>query len=122
MAVSNELKQNLEFLNEEDLLNNILYLIYKLSDDSKYSVISELIYVLGKDSLFKLCSVLGGCEIKIPTITELKLFTGALYIFYATQFENISFDVAYNRLNLSPNFKKSVATIYKEIYNKFEPL
>ena len=109
------LNNNISTISEEDFIDNILYLIYKVSDDPKYSVISELIYILGKDSLFKLCSILGGCEIKIPTLLELRLFTGALYIYYATKYDGLSFDTAFNNLNLPQNLKKDIVALYKEI-------
>ena len=62
------LKHNISDLKEKDLYSIILYSIYKLTGDPQYSTISELIYTLNKDSLLNLCSVFGGCTIKIPTI------------------------------------------------------
>lgn len=117
--MNKELNTKLEMLNEEDFINSILYMIYKVTDNPKYSVISELIYTLGKDQLFKLCSVLGGCEIKIPTLLELRMFTGALYIYYAIKCNNSTFDAAFNELNLPQTMRRDIAELYREI-SKFE--
>lgn len=105
------ISDNLKSLSEEDLINEVLYLIYKLKDDPRYSVISELIYILGKDDLFKLCSVLGGCEIKVPTILELKLFIGAIYIYFSMNTENKTFEEAFKELNLDSSLKKLIYSI-----------
>ena len=116
------LTKELNTLNEDDFINEILYLIYKLNDDPKYSTISELIYVLGKDTLFKLCSVFGGCEIKIPTLLELKLFTGALYVYSAMHNQGISFDEAFSKLELDSTAKKVIYNICLELENNYEQL
>ena len=109
------LTKNLNMLNEEDILNDVLYLIYKLNDDPKYSVLSELIYILGKDSLFKLCSILGGCEIKIPTLFDLKLFIGALYVYSAMHNDGTTFEDAFKVLNLDTSLKKLIYAICMEL-------
>ena len=111
------LTNDLKALNEEDFINEILYLIYKLNGDSKYSTISELIYVLGKDNLFKLCSVFGGCEIKVPTLLELKLFIGAIYVYFVIHNDGGSFEKAFKDLNLDTSMKKVIYNIYSELEN-----
>jgi len=113
--MAQKIKDNLSALREEDLLNTVLYLIYRVSCDPKYSTISELIYILGKDQLYRLCSVLGGCEVKIPTLNELKIFTGAVYIYYSINENNLSFEEALNNLNLSQADRKHLFEVYKDI-------
>ena len=115
MKNTTHLTSDIKILSEDDLINEILYLIYKLNDNPKYSTVSELIYVLGKDNLFKLCSVFGGCDLKIPTLLELKLFTGALYIHSAMNNDGYSFDDAFKALKLDSSLKKQIFTICSEI-------
>ena len=117
MINSKLIKENLESLKEEDLINAVLYLIYQATGNPKYSTLSELIYILDKDSLFKLCSVLGGCEIKIPTLLELKLFVGALYVYYAINKDGMKFEDALRDLDMSAAMKKQLFTIYNDINN-----
>ena len=57
--MAQKIKDNLSALREEDLLNTVLYLIYRVSCDPKYSTISELIYILGKDQLYNRNSAQG---------------------------------------------------------------
>ncbi len=115
MKNTTPLISDIKTLSEDDLINEILYLIYKLNDNPKYSTISELVYVLGKDNLFKLCSIFGGCEIKIPTLLELRLFTGALYVHSAMNNEGSSFEDAFKALKLDNSLKKQVFNICSEI-------
>ena len=115
MKTTIPLTNELKILNEEDILNEILYLIYKFNDEPKYSTISELIYVLGKDSLYRLCSVLGGCDIKVPTLLELKLFSGALYVYSEMKNKGVDFDDAFKQLDLDNSLRKAILAICAEI-------
>ena len=117
MKNTTPLINNIKKLNEEDIINEILYLIYKLNDNPKYSTISELIYVLGKDTLFKFCSVFGGCEIRIPTLLELRLFTGALYVYSAMHNDDMRFDDAFKQLDFDNSAKKAIYAICMELEN-----
>ena len=49
-----QLTRDVSKLKEDDVINVLLYAIYKLTNDPEYSAISELAYVLDKDSLYKL--------------------------------------------------------------------
>ena len=51
-----QLTRDVSKLKEDDVINILLYAIYKLTNDPEYSAISELAYVLDKDSLYKLCA------------------------------------------------------------------
>lgn len=107
------IKESLKLLNEDDITGTILYLIYKLSNEPKYSTLSQLVYILDKESLFKLCSIFGECEIKIPTVDELRMYTGALYIYYAIKYDHISFDKAFNSLKMDNINRKAIYDLYK---------
>ena len=47
-----QLTRDVSKLKEDDVINVLLYAIYKLTNDPEYSAISELAYVLDKDSLY----------------------------------------------------------------------
>ena len=68
----NEMKTDFDSLQENDVYSLILFIIYKLSDLKEYSVISDLIYLLDKKSLLKLCNYFGGMTIKIPRIQDIE--------------------------------------------------
>ena len=99
-------------LKEDDLISILLYAIYKMSNDGEYSTLSELIYVLDRNTLYKLCSIFGGVTLKIPTLTELKIFIGALVVYQSMVEEGTSFNTAFNKTNLDISYKKEVFNIY----------
>lgn len=111
---NHEINKNLDSLKEKDLYGILLYAIYKCTEDPGYSAISELIYTLDKESFFNLCSVFGGCTIKIPTTTELKMYLGALLIYYQVSMGK-SFNEAYKDTDLDIKYKKDVIKIYSKL-------
>ena len=80
MIKSNIIK-SLEELNEKDIYSLILFALYKLKDCKEYSTLSELIYLLDKESLFNFLSYYGGLTIRIPTLQELKQVVYALIVY-----------------------------------------
>lgn len=103
---------------EEDIYSAMLYALYKLSNDKTYSTLSELIYILDKDNFLKLCSVLGGCTITIPTLEQLGNLTRALLVYQYTM-ENKSFIEACNLAGVE-NEDKEVVKLYKTIVEILE--
>lgn len=102
---------------EEDIYSAMLYALYKLTQDSNYSVISELIYVLDKESFLNLCSVMGGCTITIPTIQQLTNLTKSLLLYQYINFDNMSFEEALKSLNLSSDEAKELLKSYEMVVN-----
>lgn len=68
-------------LKTNDIFSIALFLLYKMRDVPEYSTLSELCYVLDKDSLISLCEFFGGTTIKVPTIDELKVSLYALSLY-----------------------------------------
>lgn len=66
-----DILQDLTTLREQDIYSLSLFLLYKLSDINKYSIISELPYILERESMLKFCKYYGGRTIKVPTTEEL---------------------------------------------------
>jgi len=116
------MKKDIRNLKEEDIYNLILYAIFKFSGDPEYSAISELIYSVDKDSLLNLCSIFGGCTIKIPTILELKIFIYALLVYYTSKRDNLSFDESLQSLGIDSALRKNILDVYKtvvEVINEY---
>lgn len=80
MPKSNILKA-LEELDKKDIYSLILFTLYRLKDVSEYSVLSELVYILDKDSFARFLSYFEGQTIKVPRISELTNIVNAL-LFY----------------------------------------
>ena len=69
MTLRNELNK----LTDSDIYSLILFALYKMNETNEYSSLSELSYLLDKESLLKLCEFYGGTTIRIPTINELEI-------------------------------------------------
>ena len=80
--------KNLEQLKIKDLYSILLFVLYKLKDDNKYSTLSELAYLLDKDSLLKLCQYYGGMTITIPTIEDLDKVLNGMLVYQKVDLEH----------------------------------
>ena len=63
-----------------DVYSLMLFAMFKLRDIPEYASLSEMVYILDKDSLLKLCEYFGGLTIKIPTIEELESIRNKKFI------------------------------------------
>lgn len=83
-----KIKTELENLTKSDIYSLILFALYKCNESPEYSALSELAYILDKESLLKMCEYYGGLTIRIPTIDELERFLNALLVFQLVDIEN----------------------------------
>jgi len=117
-----QLKKDLNTLKDSDLITIILYCLYKLTDKKEYSVISELAYILDKDSFYNLCATLGGTTITIPTLDEYKKILNVLLaVEYVSNGE--SFETIREKLNITDDDLPDFLNIYEllvEILNNYE--
>ena len=74
-------------LNEMDTYSLILFTLFKLRDIPEYATLSELVYILDKESLLKLCEYFGGLTLKIPTIDELESIVYSLVLYQSVNIE-----------------------------------
>ena len=110
MSISREM----DLLKQDDVYSLVLFLLFQLKNDSKYSTLSELIYILGKEDLLKLCEYYGGMTIKIPTTSELEYLIYCLTYFKYVQ-ENLSEDVIFKKLNVTPTKFNQIKQEYLRI-------
>ena len=109
-----QLTKDVSRLKENDIINVLLYAIYKLTNTPEYSAISELAYVLDKDSLYKLCATFGGATIKIPPLSLFKNITKALLIVELMQ-KGETFDDAYLKAEVDVRDKTEVIKIVNQL-------
>ena len=81
------IKESLKNLQKDDITSLLLMALYKLRDDPKYAALSELPYILDRNSLPKLLTYYGGMTIKIPTLSEMRLLIEALTLYQYVQLE-----------------------------------
>lgn len=95
----NKITAALQNLSKNDIYSLMLFTLFKLKDDPKYSTLSELCYILDGDNLTRFLKYFGGLTIKIPTIRDMRLLTQSLLLY---QYVNIDEDV---------NFKKALEAV-----------
>ena len=95
----NKITAALQDLSKNDIYSLMLFTLFKLKDDPKYSTLSELCYILDGDNLTRFLKYVGGLTIKIPTLRDMRLLTQTLLLY---QYVNIDEDV---------NFKKALEAV-----------
>ncbi len=110
----NNIKKELDNLKMSDTFSLILFALYKIRDINEYSTISELAYILDKDSLLNLCEYFGGLTIKIPTIDELESIVNSLLIYQYVNIDGYTYDEAISEIGFDSSQLRKV----KKDYNK----
>lgn len=87
-------REKIEQLNTPDIYSVLLFALFKLKEDPKYSTLSELAYLVDYHSLLNLFEYFGGLTIKIPTIEEFKVMLNALILYDKTNIKNIDYNKA----------------------------
>lgn len=106
-------KTKIDNLNSEDIYSLLLFTLFKLTEVPEYSTLSELIYILDKQSFLTLCKYFGGMTIKIPTLNDLQCLLYSLHI-YEEVTSGKELDDVIKSLNLSHKKVKFI----KKYYNK----
>jgi len=83
-----EIKISLNKLSKQDTYSMLLFTLYQLREDPKYSILSELCYLLDRPNLNRLLAYCGGMTITIPTAKELRLMLQALVLYQHVYLEN----------------------------------
>lgn len=97
-----------------DVYNFLLFGLSLIKNDPKYSVLSEMIYILDKDTLLKLLEYYGGQTITIPTIDEMEEMVCALNIYQQVAFENGDLEEEIAKIPLYVS-KNNVIQLYKKM-------
>ena len=113
--MSSTLKNDLDKLKMTDTFSLILFVLYKMRDVNEYSAISELAYILDKDSLLNLCEYFGGTTIKIPTIEELESIINSLLLYQYINIDGYSYNDAINKIGFDSFQLRQVKKDYTKI-------
>lgn len=93
------IKNEINNLKTADIYSLMLFALYKMTDAPEYSALSQLAYLLDKDSLLKLCEFYGGLTITIPTIDELENVLYALLLYQEVDVEHKDYDESLEKLH-----------------------
>ena len=109
------LRQSLDDLKMTDTFSLILFILYKLKDIPEYSTISELAYILDKDSLLSLCEYFGGLTIRIPTVDELESIINSLLMYQYINLDGYSYDEAISKIGFDSFQLRKIKKDYTSI-------
>lgn len=118
-----KLKRDLTKLKKQDIYSIILFCLFKMKAMPKYATLSELVYILDKDSLLKLCEYFGGMTITIPTIDELESLIYALLLYQKVNIEKQDLNEVLQTINFKTHNIKDIKEDYlklTEILNEYE--
>lgn len=106
------IRDALSKLTKPDIYSLMLFVLFKLKDTNEYSSLSQLSYILDKDSLLKLCEFYGGTTIAIPTIEDLEAVFNALLLYQEVNIEKQDFDKMIDKRDLQRPEKRKLLDCY----------
>lgn len=106
------IRDALSKLTKPDIYSLMLFVLFKLKDTNEYSSLSQLSYILDKDSLLKLCEFYGGTSIAIPTIEDLEAVFNALLLYQEVNIEKQDFDKMIDKRDLQRPEKRKLLDCY----------
>lgn len=110
-----KIKEELSKLKDTDVYSLILFALYKIKDVPEYSTLSELVYILDKDSLLKLCEYFGGLTIKIPTVDELVNLVYSLVLYQWVNIDGMDYEEAVKQIGHKSTDLRTVKSNYIEL-------
>ena len=116
------IRKELDNLKEADIMSFILFALYKLRETPEYSGLSELLFILDKNSVFKLCEYFGGLTIKIPTISDLELLLNSLLVYKAIDIDKRDSEEVFSELKETLDMRDVKKTYIKlrDLLNSYE--
>lgn len=111
MSVKSEVSK----LKETDIWSLLLFVLFKIKDTDEFSSLSELAYILDKNSLLKLCEYFGGSTITIPTIDELEHLVYGLLLYQYVDIDKLDYNDALAKIYSEGTSKAEIKLAYKKI-------
>lgn len=102
-------------LKNNDIYSLMLFILFKIRGIPEYSTLSEMSFILDKESFLNLCEYFGGLTIKIPTIDELEIIVYSFILYDKVDLNKISFDTALNSLDVDRYKKQSIVDTYYKV-------
>lgn len=109
------LKERLNNLKSKDVYSLLFFALYKIRDIPEYSSLSELVYVLDKDSMLNLCEIFGGQTITIPTVYELESLVYSLLLYQYVKIDGMDYEEALKLIGHESKELRAVKKQYKAL-------
>lgn len=113
--MNNTIRKELDNLKMSDTFSLILFVLYKIRDVKEYSTISELAYILDKETLLNLCEYFGGITIRIPTIEELNSLVNSLLLYQYINIDGYSYKEAIDKIGFDSFQLRQIKKDYNNI-------
>lgn len=114
MPKSNIVK-SLNELKMEDVYSLLLFALSELKDVPEYKTISELCYIVDKNSLLNLFKYYGGMTITIPKVDDFKLILNTLIFYELLNVEHLSYSEALSQIDLNEVSEEELKTCLSKI-------
>ena len=109
------MNSELDKLKTRDVYSLILFILYKIKDNKKYSTLSELAYIVDKESLLNICQYFGGLTITIPTIDEFEDILNVLLLYQKVDVEGRDLDKTLDDFGIRRRNKENMITLYQQV-------
>ena len=110
-----KIKEELAKLKDIDVYSLMLFAMFKLRDIPEYAYLTDMVYILDKDRLFRLCEYVGGLTIKIPTIEELESIIYSLVLYQFVNIDGMDYDDAVKIIGHKSSQLRQVKSDYVKI-------
>lgn len=108
-------KNDILNLKEVDLWSLLLFVLYKLRDINEMSTISEMAYLLPKESILTLCQYYGGELIRVPTIEEMGDVLNVLSLYNKVDIEKDSIENAMQEIGIKNKKHDDILALYNKV-------
>lgn len=113
-------QEELLSIKELDIYSLILFALFKLRSVPEYLTLSELVYILDKESLLKLCEYFGGLTLKIPTIQELESILYSLLLYQYVDINKMEYEDAVKLLGRNSSELRQIKSDYIKLKTVLE--
>lgn len=114
------IKEELLNLKKVDIYSLLLFVLFQIKQIPEYSSLTELVYLLDKDSVLKLCQYFGGTTLQIPTLEELEVIVYSVLLYNYVDIDNKDMDEALKLIGCSKDKLKEVKRNYIKISKLLE--
>ena len=107
-------QRDFQTLNQSDSYAVICELLYALKENPKYCAMSELAYILDKDSFIRFIKYFGGSTVQVPTVEEFRETLQTIMLYQYFKIDNLSWQDALAKANIEKKdtrkFQKALMT------------
>lgn len=109
-------KEDFDNLTKDEIYSLLLFALYQIKDIPEYATLSELSYILNRESLLNFLEYYGGMTITIPTIKDLRIVTQALLLYEYINLKGYTYASALRTLNCKEYEVDKIKNVYYKIY------